>query len=167
MDKEAYLRQLQDWINSFSEEQLEAMHYYGYIINKAFSGRRGPEGKIIHGFLRVQFSRVGENEMEARMPLRWEMYNGMGIIHGGVLATFIDNAMGNALHTLHPGNIIRQMTIDLNIHYLKGVKGKEIVARSRLVQAGRSIAVLDTDVYDEEGDMVCKATGTFRVMLQE
>ncbi len=157
---------LKKMIDSFSPEQLESLHFYMNILKKGFSGRRGPEGKVIRGFIDLTIEQTGERTTSAALPVRWEMYNGLGIIHGGVTATFIDNAMGTTLFMCHPHEIIRQVTIDLNIHYLKGAQGKQLIAETVLVQAGKSIAVLDCMVKDEENEPVAKATGTFRVWIK-
>lgn len=162
----AQREQLKEWIERFSDQQLESLYYYAEILDKAFSGRRGPEGKVIAGYLRMETEAAGERTTVSRLPVRWEMYNGLGILHGGVLATFVDNAMGRTLFMLYPGTIRRQVTVDLNIHYLKGAKGRELTARTELIQAGKSLAVLETTVYDENGEPVCKATGTFRIFTE-
>lgn len=154
---------LKEMIDRFTPEQLESLHFYMNILDKGFSGRRGPEGKVIRGFIDLSFERTGERTTVSTLPVRWEMYNGLGIIHGGVTATFIDNAMGTTLFVCHPNELVQQVTVDLNIHYLKGAKGDKLIAETELIQAGRSIAVLDCVVRDEEGDLVSKATGTFRV----
>ena len=157
---------LREWLEQFSDEQIESLFHHGEILEKAYSGRRGPLGKVLAGWMWMERGVVDERTVVFRLPVRWEMYNGLGILHGGVLATFIDNAMGVALHTLYPGEITRQVTVNLNIHYLKGAVGNELVARTTLVQAGKSLAVLETVVMDEKEDVVTMATGTFRIFTE-
>lgn len=159
--------QLKEMIDRFSPEQLESLLFYMNILDKGFSGKRGPEGKVIRGFIDLSIEQTGESTTLATLPLRWEMYNGLGIVHGGVTATFIDNAMSSTLFMCHPSELMRQVTVDLNIHYIKGGKGKKLIAETELIQAGRSLAVLDCVVRDEEGDLVAKATSTFRVWIKK
>lgn len=157
---------LKKMIDAFTPEQLESLHFYMNILEKGFAGKRGPEGKVIRGFFDATYERTGERTTVATLPVRWEMYNGIGLIHGGVIATFIDNAMGMTVYLCHPHELFRQVTVNLNVHYLKGAKGKRLVAETTLIQAGKSIAVLESDVKNEEGDIVTKATGTFRVWVK-
>lgn len=154
---------LKEKIDQFSPEQLESLHHYMNILDKGFSGRRGPEGKVIRGFIDMHVERTGDRSTTATLPLRWEMYNGMGAVHGGITATFIDNAMGTTLATCYPGELVGQVTIDLNIHYIKGGSGEHLIADTELISAGGSLAVLDCTVRDKETDLVAKATGTFRI----
>jgi uncharacterized protein (TIGR00369 family) len=155
--------ELQKMIDRFSDEQLESLKHYADILEKAFAHPRGPEGRVIQGFMHMERQITGDRTMEMRLPIRWEMYNGMGILHGGVLATFVDNAMGRTLHTLYPGTITRQVTLDMNIRYLRGADGKELVARTELIQAGKSVAVLGCTVYNDRDEPIVSASATFRV----
>ncbi|PWA10684.1 hypothetical protein DCC39_10995 [Pueribacillus theae] len=154
---------LKEMIDRFSPEQLESLYHYMAILDKGFSGKSGPEGKVIRGFFNMSLEKKSERSTISILPIRWEMYNGIGIIHGGVTATFIDNAMGRTLYICYPGELTRQVTVDLNIHYLKGGTGEKLIAETELIQMGRSLAVLECAVRDEDGDLVAKATGTFRV----
>ena len=51
---------LKEMIDQFSPEQLESLHFYMNILNKGFSGRRGPEGKVIRGFIDLSIERTGD-----------------------------------------------------------------------------------------------------------
>ena len=153
---------LKEMIDRFTPEQLESLYNFMTILDKGFSGERGPEGKVIRGFMNMSFEKTSEMTTTAKLPIRWEMYNGIGIVHGGITATFVDNAMGRTLAVCYPGELSRQVTLDLNIHYIKGGGGSVLIAESELLQAGKNIAVVDCFVRDEEGDLVSKATGTFK-----
>ena len=96
---------LKEMIDRFSPEQLESLHHYMTILDKSFSGKRGPTGKVIHGFMNVTFEKTSEKTMKAKLPIRWEMYNLIGIVHGGITATFVDYSMGRTLAVCYPGGI--------------------------------------------------------------
>lgn len=154
---------LKELIDRFSPAQLESLQRFMSILEKGFSSERGPEGQVIRGFLNMKIEKASEKKTISTLPIRWEMYNGIGVIHGGITATAIDDAMGKTLRVCQSGELARQVTVDLNIHYLKGGKGKELMIETEIIQAGRSLAVLESTVRDDQGDMVAKATGTFRV----
>ena len=153
-------------IDQFSAEQLESLQNYITMIENKTSDHMAPEGSFVNAFMMMQTERTGERSMRATIPIRWEMYNGRGTMHGGMTAMFIDTAMGYTLDACYPGALAGQATVDLTIHYLKGAKGSRLIADSELIQAGRTIAVLDCSVRDDQGDLVSKATGTFKVWLK-
>lgn len=67
-------------------------------------------------------------------------------VHGGVLATLIDNAGGTALRTvLRSPETASYATTDLNISYLRPATG-DLRAEATIRRTGASIAVIEIDV---------------------
>jgi uncharacterized protein (TIGR00369 family) len=80
-----------------------------------------------------------------------------GGYHGGVIATLIDLA-GHAAVATHIGR--PAPTIDLRIDYLRPAPGVTLLARARVLRAGRSVARADIDVI-ADGVVVAVGRGTF------
>lgn len=80
-----------------------------------------------------------------------------GGYHGGVIASLIDLA-GHAAVATHIGK--PAPTIDLRIDYLRSAPGVTLLARARVLRAGRSIARADVDVI-ADGILVAVGRGTF------
>jgi uncharacterized protein (TIGR00369 family) len=81
-------------------------------------------------------------------------------LHGGVIAALIDIAAYNAA-ALHSGTATP--TLDLRIDYVRPAIAP-IVARARVVRAGRRIATVDVAVEDEAGRSVALGRGSFAVL---
>ncbi|MGZ5891708.1 MAG: PaaI family thioesterase [Caldimonas sp.] len=88
-------------------------------------------------------------------------FNSGGTVHGGVLFSLADTAMGAALHpTLGPGEGCA--TIETKINYFKPVASGAIVCTAEIVNKGRTVASLEACVY--AGDvLVAKANGSFSI----
>ena len=98
--------------------------------------------------------------------LRWEArpdhLNLQGLIHGGVLATLADTAMGLAVRSaMRPGR--RHVTVELGVHYLRPAKPGPLEAVGRAVRVGTQIAFAEADVHDAEGRLLARAKGTYSV----
>ena len=78
--------------------------------------------------------------------------------HGGVIATLIDLA-GHAAVAVKIGKMAP--TIDLRIDYLRPSTGEDLVARARLLKAGRTVARVDIEVTDTEGRLLAVGRGSF------
>lgn len=78
--------------------------------------------------------------------------------HGGVIATLIDLA-GHAAVAVKIGKMAP--TIDLRIDYLRPSDGENLIARARLLKAGRSVARVDIDIIDTQGRLVAVGRGSF------
>ncbi len=94
--------------------------------------------------------------------------NSRGSVHGGVITSLMDAAMGIALRASHePGDpdLMGQTTIEMNVSFLKPAPlGERVVAEARLLNKGRNIAVGDVEVRQQSGDLVAKGRLTYFIL---
>ncbi|HEU4965227.1 MAG TPA: PaaI family thioesterase [Bacilli bacterium] len=96
-----------------------------------------------------------------QMEVRPEISNRYGMLHGGILSTFIDTAMGATCFVVN-GTTYKTVTLDLQVRFLKEAKqGNTLTCKTKLQKNGRTIAVLESHVYDELDNIIGSATGTF------
>lgn len=87
--------------------------------------------------------------------------NTMGRLHGGVLCTIADTAMGIA-HACSLPEESTSATVEMKINFLRpAAAGMKLRAVGKLVKRGRTIAMCECDVTDQQGDLIAKANGTF------
>ena len=96
-------------------------------------------------------------------PIREELMNGAGVVHGGVAATVADTAMGIALsrHLERKYNIA---TIEMKINYLRPIARGTMVARARIIKAGKRVCVGRVDVFDGETNAIAVALVTYAIL---
>ena len=95
------------------------------------------------------------------------LYNPLGTVHGGLVCTMLDSAIGCAVHTTLPVGV-RYTSIELKVNYLRPVHaGMRLRARAWVVKPGRRAAFADGEVRDAEGRVVATASGTCLVMSGE
>ena len=81
-------------------------------------------------------------------------------VHGGVLFTLLDTALGGAVvNTLPPGEGCA--TLEMKINYFRPIQHGRIEAEGRLVNRSRRTAYAEGEVRNEEGKILAKASGTF------
>lgn len=95
-----------------------------------------------------------------RVPIRPELKQQHGFVHGGVVSYLADNALtyagGGALGTA-------VVTSEFKINYVRPAIGDALIARAAVVHAARSQAVCRCDVfaYADGGEKLCAtAQGT-------
>lgn len=93
--------------------------------------------------------------------------NGRGFLHGGVIASLADNAMGLSVHRAAQtrGRPIESgaLTLGLSVDYLSVAdQGTWIEVRPRVHKLGRSIGVVDCVVVDGGDRVIARANATFR-----
>jgi uncharacterized protein (TIGR00369 family) len=94
------------------------------------------------------------------MPMRPELERrlGSGQFHGGPIAAFIDTVGDYAIGMAVGGGV---PTINLRIDYLRPAVGGVLTGTARVRRAGRTVALVDVDVYDEGQALVAVGRGTY------
>jgi acyl-CoA thioesterase len=112
-----------------------------------FDVRDGPDGAAI-AFLDVDDRHLNPN----------------GIVHGGVVFTLADTAMGWAtLAVLDDGQICA--SIEVSVRYLRPIPGGRLVATASVLRAGRRIVHLECSVtVDGDDRPVAMLQGSFAVL---
>jgi uncharacterized protein (TIGR00369 family) len=113
-------------------------------------------------FLGLQVQSVDQerNELTVTMPMREEIERGRGTLqfHGGPIAAFIDIVGDFAVALVVGGGV---PTINIRIDYLKPAVGRSLTATARVRRSGRTVSVVDVDVYDEHKSLVAVGRGTY------
>jgi acyl-coenzyme A thioesterase 13 len=100
----------------------------------------------------------GEGKAKLRVAVTEAVTNPMGTLHGGAIATLVDQAGTMAIMSAdrqgRPG-----MTTDLNVSYFIGAPiGTEVVADAKVLKIGKTLAFVEVDVR-RESDGVLLAQG--------
>lgn len=112
--------------------------------------------------LKIDFVKVDDGFIEARMPLSAEQKQYSGVIHGGILASLADTIAGFAAYTLTPPHM-DVLTAQLNMNYLRAAWGDELAAIGKVIKPGRIIHYSECEIYCD-GKLICKAQGNFCVV---
>jgi uncharacterized protein (TIGR00369 family) len=96
-----------------------------------------------------------------------DMANHSGFVHGGMISTLADSAMGRSVRTLKPG-VTRAMSFDLKLSFIGAAKiGEKLRATGRVIHAGRRTVVTDCRIEGKAGRLVATASATFAVTREK
>jgi uncharacterized protein (TIGR00369 family) len=107
---------------------------------------------------------AGEPDGRSKLVLesRDELQNSRGDVHGGVIASLLDAAMGVAVRsTMKAGE--GATTVSLTVNYVAPGRGT-LTARGRVVRAGRTLASVEAEVTDATGTLAAHAVSTMRIV---
>lgn len=85
---------------------------------------------------------VTAGAIEIRVPFRPDLTQQHGFLHAGVVASALDSACGYAAFSLMPEGA-GVLTVEFKINLLAPARGDELIARGRVIRAGRTIAVCE------------------------
>lgn len=94
------------------------------------------------------------------LPLRDDLLNSTGVLHGGITASIADEAAWHAI--IH--NAKREVpmtTTELKVNYLRPIKGKKVIARAVVLRAGKTLCVTRVDIKDSENRLSAVAVVTY------
>ncbi len=97
------------------------------------------------------------------MDVGKKFHNPMGSVHGGIMTDLADAAMGIAvISTLDKDETFT--TLELKVNFLRPVFGGRLVATSKILHRGRTIALAESTVTNHEGKLVAKALSTCMIL---
>lgn len=133
---------------SYTKEELEAM--------------AEKEQTTFWGYLGCELAELTEEQVELRLPLVKHHLNGMGIVHGGVISSLLDNAMGIIAGSTRKG--VPMVTSNMNVHFVAPLIGDEARAIGRVLHGSHKTLTCYAEVLDVRGQVCAIATGTFRAL---
>jgi acyl-CoA thioesterase len=110
---------------------------------------------------------AGEPPGQSKMVLqsREDLENSRGEVHGGVIASLLDAAMGVAVRSsLAP--LEGATTASLTVNYVAPGRNM-LTARARVVRQGRSLASVEATVTDASEQIVAHSVATMRILRSE
>jgi uncharacterized protein (TIGR00369 family) len=95
-----------------------------------------------------------------RMPMlpQFERRGGTGQCHGGAIAALIDIAGDFALVMSAGGGV---PTVNFRTDFLRPATHTDLTATATVRRAGRTYAVVDIDVEDDDGRLIAVGRGTY------
>lgn len=98
-------------------------------------------------YLDIDLVHCWAGEAELVMPIRAELTQHRGTVHGGVIGSIADNACGYAIASL-AGAVV---TSSYTLHLLAPSTGEMLRAVGRTLKVGRRLATASADVFAETG----------------
>lgn len=129
------------------------------ILARFLRTKNQPTGSQTLGFRMVAVSQADKSvevEFDAKAEL---LLNPMKQIQGGFLCAMLDEAMSVAC-MVASGMTAVAPTLEMKTSFLRPGQPGKIKAVGRVVKWGRQVAFTEGELYDPEGRLLAKATGT-------
>jgi uncharacterized protein (TIGR00369 family) len=116
--------------------------------------------------LAMQFEEAGEGWARLRMRYQDENSTAMKALHGGAISALIDTTGAMAAWTTAEIATPRYFgsTVGINVNYLSGAIGEDILAEGRVLKRGKEIIYTDVRVTNEQGKLLAQGSVTYRII---
>ncbi len=112
--------------------------------------------------LGAEVERADDGSARISFEAREEHLNPAGTLHGGVLATLVDTAMGTAVRsTIEDGDV--PATSQLTVTYLRPGRPGTVEVTARVRTRGEHLTVCEADV-EQDGRSLAHAVATFALL---
>jgi acyl-CoA thioesterase len=126
------------------------------VANEFLKNDKGFIGNNNYNVIKVE-----KNCCELEGVISGTSYNNMNIVHGGYIFGLADTAAGIAALSSVFGSDVNIVTVDANINYFKPGKGERLVAKANVIKPGKTLSVVEVEIYNDNNDMIAKSTMTF------
>lgn len=129
------------------------------FIGKPFSGSPSPFAKWLNGTV----VSVNDKSIEFKFIVRKEMTNPVGILHGGVISSMIDDCIGVNFMILGLEHFYP--TINLNVDFFNpAFENNTVLVKTELIKLGKTIIHFNAVVINQNNNkLVAKASSNLAV----
>lgn len=89
---------------------------------------------------------AGHGQVEIEVPIRADMRQHHGYVHGGCIGALADMACAWAGSSNGDLDVV---TSSFTVHFLRPAQGEVMRARARTIRKGRTVATVEADIYVE------------------
>ena len=115
--------------------------------------------------LGIEFTRIGDDYLEARMPVDHRTVQPMGLLHGGASCVLAET-MGSVASFLCIEDPAKETAVGVEInanHLRPAIKGF-VTGKVSPLRIGRKLHVWNIEIKDEEGRLICVSRITIAVV---
>jgi uncharacterized protein (TIGR00369 family) len=133
------------------------------LIIEKYLGKPVTDGRSAAGnWLGFTLEAISKGTVTISLPVKREMTNPYGHIHGGMMSLVIDEVIGWAVVSLESEH--HYTSLNLNVDFLYAIKeGDRLVATAKIVRAGKKIVHAECEVKNEDGTLLAKAASNLVV----
>lgn len=120
------------------------------------------QGNMV-GLLDIRFTRLGDDELEATMPVDSRTHQPFGLLHGGA-SVVLAETLGSVAGYLCTEGEQQVVGLEVNANHLRSVRSGGVRGVCRALHAGRRHQVWQIEIYDEQNRLCCSARLTTAVV---
>lgn len=120
------------------------------------------EGNMV-GLLDIRFEHIGEESLEASMPVDSRTHQPFGLLHGGA-SVVLAETLGSVAGYLCTQGEEKVVGVEVNANHLRPVREGRVRGVCKALHAGRRHQVWQIEIFDEGGKLCCTSRLTTAVV---
>lgn len=115
--------------------------------------------------LGIKFTAIGDDYIEATMPVDYRTIQPYGLLHGGASVTLAET-LGSmaATYCIEDYQKLGAVGLEINANHVRSATKGLVTGRTIPVKVGRRIQVWQIEIMDENGKIICVSRITIAVV---
>jgi 1,4-dihydroxy-2-naphthoyl-CoA hydrolase len=114
--------------------------------------------------LGIEFTAIGEDFIEAKMPVDHRTHQPMGLLHGGASVALAET-MGSVGATCTLDNATQYCVgLEINANHIKSIRSGFVYAVARALHLGKKTQVWEIRITSEQQELVCISRITMAIL---
>ena len=130
-----------------------------------------PDVEVINNFnkdtlvahLGIEIVEVGSDFIKSKMPVDHRTRQPMGLLHGGASVVLSESVASMASWLVTADQTKNIVGIEVNANHLKSAKSGFVFGITKPIRIGRTLHVWNTEIYDEDDNLLCVSRLTVMV----
>src|SRR6185369_2850114 len=114
--------------------------------------------------LGIQFTKVGDGTIEARMPVDHRTHQPFGILHGGASVALAETLGSVAAMCCLDSSLQYCVGLDINANHIKSVRDGFVVGTVKPIHIGKKTHVWEIKIVTEMEELVCISRITMAIL---
>jgi 1,4-dihydroxy-2-naphthoyl-CoA hydrolase len=114
--------------------------------------------------LGIEFTRIGEDFIEARMPVDHRTHQPLGLLHGGASVALAETLGSVAATCCIDMSQQYCVGLDINANHIKSVREGFVTGITKPVHVGKRTQVWEIKITNEQQELVCISRITMAVI---
>jgi 1,4-dihydroxy-2-naphthoyl-CoA hydrolase len=115
------------------------------------------------GLLGIEITEIGEDFIEARMPVDERTRQPLGLLHGGASVALAET-LGSIAATLCLDDSRFCVGLEINANHIRSIRNGFVTGRTRPIHIGKQTHVWEIRITNESNELVCISRITMAVL---
>jgi len=117
--------------------------------------------------LGIEFTKIGENSLSARMPVDNRTRQPYGLLHGGASATLAETVGSVASAFVIDQQRFYCVGIEINANHIRSIREGFVYATATPLHLGKTTHVWDIRINDEREKLICVSRLTVAILQRQ
>lgn len=121
-------------------------------------------GNTMVRHLGIEYTQIGDDFIEATMPVDHRTHQPLGLLHGGASVALAET-LGSVAATCCVDTTVQYCVgLEINANHIKSVKEGKVIGRTKPIHIGKKTQVWEIRITNEQQELVCISRITMAVI---